>query len=148
MPSINVTFGQAGPLIQAHIGLSGPRRQVLLAAGQPVARFVVGTFLVDTGASTTCVDPALVAPLGLTPTGTVMMQTPSTAGTPHSCYQYDVTVFIPGSRQSDPGFVIDALPVSETHLRSQGIDGLIGRDVIDRCVLIHNGPMGWLTISF
>jgi Aspartyl protease len=105
MPSITVSFSQAGPLVQAAVGVSVPHRDALLAANKPVPNAVQGTFLIDTGASGTCVDPGLVAPLGLTPTGAVMMQTPSTGGTPFSCYQYDVMILIPG-RQNDPPFFI------------------------------------------
>ena len=115
-------------------------------AGLPIPPFVSGTFLVDTGASGTCLDPRLVAPLGLQPSGVVSIQTPSTAGGTHSCNQYDVGLYIP-SNDSRPGFFIDALPVIETSLSSQGIDGLIGRDVLDRCVLVYNGSAGMFTLS-
>ncbi len=148
MPSINVSFGPAGPLLQVLVGLSRPHRDVLAAANQPVPPFVQGTFLVDTGASNTVVDPGLVQPLGLTPTGAVTIQTPSTAGAPHSCYQYDVMLFIPNGIATDGSLIVDALPVIETHLRPQGIDGLIGRDVLQRCVLIANGSIGLLTLAY
>ncbi|WP_143103668.1 hypothetical protein [Methylobacterium gossipiicola] len=128
--------------------MSKPHREALIAAGQPVPNFVLGTFLADTGASVTCVDPGLVAPLSLTPTGVANMMTPSTNGGTHSCYQYDVALFIPPTKPTDLGHFVDALPVMETHLRSQGIDGLLGRDVLQSCVLISNGPSGIWTLAF
>jgi hypothetical protein len=148
MPSLNLTFGQAGPLVQVSVGVSAPHRDALLAAGRPVPPLVSGTFLIDTGASSTCLDPALVAPLNLTPTGVVPIQTPSTAGTPHPCYQYDVMLAISAARAGGTGFFIDALPVLETGLGGQGIDGLIGRDVLAEWVLIYNGPTNALTLSY
>ncbi len=39
--------------------------------------------LVDTGASCTVIDPTVVQRLGLTPTGSTMILTPSTGSTPH-----------------------------------------------------------------
>ena len=148
MPSLNLSYGPAGPLVQVEVGLSQPRTQALIAAGQTPPPHVSGTFLIDTGASGTCVDPDLVAPLGLSPSGAVLIQTPSTAGTPHSCYEYDVLIHIPASIRGQAGYVVPALPVLETHLRSQGIDGLIGRDVLAGCVFIVNGPIGFMTLSY
>ena len=148
MSSVTLPFGVLGPLLQVQVGLSKPHREALTAAGKPVPNFVMGTFLIDTGATGTCVDPGLVQPLGLTPTGAVNIHTPSTNGAHHSCFQYDVALYISGMHANDLGHFVDAMPVMETHLRAQGIDGLLGRDVLERCVLIANGPMGTFTLSF
>lgn len=148
MPSINANFGPNGPLFQMLIGISEPRRQAMLKAGIQIPAMVQGTFLVDTGASGTCVDPRLVAPLSLIPSGNVSIQTPSTNGVPVFCNQYDVSVFIPGAAGTDGGFFISALPILETGLSSQGIDGLIGRDIINRCTMIYNGSAGMFTLAY
>ena len=115
-------------------------------AGLPVPPYVTGNFLIDTGASCTCVDPDLVAPLSLAIIGTVAIQTPSTAGTSHACNQYDASLFIPNGNNG--GHFVDAIPLIETVLSSQGIDGLIGRDVIDRCTLVYNGTLGIVTLAY
>lgn len=147
MPSITLTYSSAGPLLQVMIGVSRPHADALTAVGRPVPPLVTGTFLIDTGASSTCVDPGLVAPLGLTQTGAVMIQTPSTNGVPVACAQYDVMMIIAGAVGTLP-MVVEATPVMETSLRSQGIDGLLGRDVLGNCVLITNGPASLLTLSY
>jgi hypothetical protein len=77
-----------------------------------------------------------------------MIQTPSTAGTPVSCYLYDVSLGIPAGRQTDAPFFLEAIPIMETGLRSQGIDGLLGRDVLAECVFTTNGPIGMMTLSY
>lgn len=148
MPSINVnlTPGQ-GPLLHVYIGVSSPKIQAMKDAGVATPSPVAGTFLLDTGASGTVVDPALLAKLGLQATGSVSIQTPSTNGVAHNCNQYDVSVFIPGAH-NQMGFYIPALPVIETHLSSQGIDGLIGRDIINRTTLIYNGSAGFITLAY
>lgn len=148
MPSITSSYNQAGPLLQVHIGLSAPHAAALKAQGKPVPPMATGVFLLDTGASGTCVDPALVSGLGLTPTGAVMIQTPSTAGTPVACPQYDVQLVMFASNTNLTPFVVSALPVMETALKSQGIDGLLGRDVLDRCVLNYIGPTKQLVLSY
>lgn len=118
------------------------------AAGLVVPQFVTGNFLVDTGASCTCVDPQFVASLQLIATGNVPMQTPSTAGVPVYCNQYDVSAFLPDSGSGGGGFYIGALPVIETSFAGQGIEGLIGRDIIDRCTMVYNGSAGMFTLAY
>jgi hypothetical protein len=95
MPCINLPVTPTGPLIEVWIGVSHPRQTALQAAGQAVPQYVRGSFLIDTGATSTCVDPGVVAPLGLSPSGVVNIQTPSTAGTQHPCNLFDVSLLIP-----------------------------------------------------
>lgn len=147
MPCINVGIGHGGPLLLVYVAVSAPRAQALQAANQPIPPPVSGTFLLDTGASATCADPALLAGLMLQPTGRVGISTPTTAGQPHFCDQFDVSIFIPGSAPST-GHLIPAMPIVATHLRSQGIDGLIGRDVLKDCTLIYNGTAGLITLAY
>jgi hypothetical protein len=147
MPSINVNIAAGGPLLIAQVNVSLPRRQALIAVGRDLPSAVSGTFLVDTGASCTCVDPALVASLGLQPTGQVNISTPSTAGRHHVCEQYDVSIFIPSSTPT-AGRLIPAIPILATHLQSQGIDGLLGRDVLNEGIFIYNASAGMFTIAY
>lgn len=149
MPAIhsNIAAGGGGPLLIAHVGVSTPRYQALQTAGLSPPLPITGTFLIDTGASGTCVDSTFIAQLGLQPTGIVSIQTPSTGGGLHRCNQYDISMFIPGA-SAGQGHLIPALPVIETHLRSQGIDGLIGRDIIDSCTFIYNGTAGYFTLAY
>ena len=133
-------------MLLAHIGLSIPRVQAMLAANQPLPAAIQGTFLLDTGASCTCVDEAFIQQLGLQPTGVAPIKTPSTGAGLHHCNQYDISMVIAGS--TGQAFIVEALPVIGTHLRSQGIDGLIGRDVLDKCTLIYNGTANMFTLAY
>ena len=147
MPTINVNIAAGGPLLIVHVGISLPRLQALQNAKLPIPVAATGTFLIDTGASATCVDPALISSLGLQPTGRVQIATPSTMGQAHVCDQYDVSIFIPGSAPTT-GHLIPAIPIIETHLNAQGIDGLIGRDVLRDCTFIYNGSAGMFSIGY
>jgi hypothetical protein len=148
MPSIDLAITPGGPHVTVAIALSAPHRDALIAAGKTPPNPVLGTFLIDTGASGTVIDPQFMAPLGLTPKGAVMVQTPSTNGLPVACPTYDVMLIILSGNPAVSPFLVDALPVMEASLRSQGIDGLIGRDVLAKCVLIYNGISGNYVLSY
>lgn len=147
MPSINIQIGASGPLVLVNVGISIPRQQALVAAGQQVPPLTQGQFLIDTGASSSCIDSGLIQKLGLTPTGSVSIHTPSTNGVAHPCNQYDIMLFIPGAN-AGTGCLIEAVGVIETSLAIQGIDGLIGRDLLDRWTCVYNGTVNIFTICY
>jgi hypothetical protein len=148
MPAINLPITALGPLLKVTVGVSHYRAAVLKKKGHQVPPGSQGTFLVDTGASGTCVDAKLLKPLGIQPTGSVDIQTPSTGKVPHPCSQYDVAILIPGMQQAQDGLFIPALAVIETSLSTQGIGGLLGRDVLDCCIFIYNAGLKSFTLAY
>ncbi len=54
-------------------------------------------------------------------------------------------MFLP---DSDVPKYLQSIAVVETELISQGIDALIGRDILQHCVLIYNGGLGFYTLAF
>lgn len=147
MPGITLGASQSGPVVNIQIGPSIPLQNAMLAGGLTPPPPVTGTFLVDTGASHTVACGLLLAKLNLNPTGTVMCHTPSTGGTAVPMYQYDLMIYMPGQMQH-PGWLIDALPVMGSDFSAQPIDGLIGRDIIDRGMLVYNGQAGYFTLCY
>lgn len=147
MPHFVLSFDQAGPIVNTWVGVTTARQAALVKAGQPVPAVVLARMLVDTGASCTCVDPAIIAQLGITPSGSTTIQTPSTSGSPMTVNQYDVAFYLPGTTTADIKF-IDAMPIVESHLKSQGIDGLLGRDVLASCLMNYDGQAKLITIAF
>jgi len=141
-------IGPAGPVLSAFVAVSQARHAALTAAGQPVPSPVPIRALVDTGASCTCVDASVLAALGLTPTGSTQMMTPSTGATPHEALQYDVALAIPAAPPNPQPFYKHTLPVVGSELSIQGIDALIGRDILKDCLLTYNGVVGFFTLAF
>lgn len=149
MPHFTLQFSAAGPILNGLIGVSQARRGALLAAGQPVPNLIQVRGLVDTGASGTCVDPSVLKTLGLSPTGIVTLNTPSTGAQPHTADQYDVSLAIPSSVPTHAPLLVPNLAVVCAELLiAQGFHALIGRDILSRCLLSYNGLTGLFTLAY
>jgi hypothetical protein len=145
MPHFTLQLTPEGPVISLQIGLSAPRIAALQKVNLPVPQAVQLRCLIDTGASGTCVDGAAIAPLGLTPTGTTMISTPSTGGTPHQCLTYDVGIMF---AHQDGYRFFGTMAVVATDFSAQSIDGLLGRDVLGSCLFVYDGAAKIFSIAF
>jgi hypothetical protein len=148
VPHLSGQIGPWGPLIFVNVGVSAPRSAALLAAGQGPPAPVVAKLIVDTGASLTSIDCTILAQLALTSKGKVPIHTPSTQGVPHQADQFDVSLTIFGAPNAPPVYVNSAMPVVEGQFKVQGIDGLLGRDVLAVARMTYGGPDSWYGISF
>ena len=147
MPHFTLQISQQGPLLVAYIGVSQARHAALTAAGQPIPNGVQIQALVDTGASGSCVDPAVLQSLGLTPTGVTTISTPSSPA--HVAQQYDVSIAVPGSTATHNPYIAANVPVVAAQLSApQGFQALFGRDILGDCLLVYNGPMGYFTLAW
>jgi hypothetical protein len=149
VPHFTLQVSSNGPILQAFVAVSQARSDALAAAGRQLPDPVSIRALVDTGASCTCVDPSvLITRLGLTPTGSVNVNTPSTGSTPHRADQFDVALIIPAATGA-PALVLQTIPVvSSELLGGQGFHALIGRDILDRCLFVYNGAVKLFTLAF
>lgn len=147
MPNLTIQLSPSGPLVEVSVGVSVPRRDALTKAGQAVPANVPARLLIDTGAGSTCLDPSVISALGLSPTGTIPIHTPSTCGVPHVCNQYDVLLIIIHPRLHKTW---GAIPIIESQnlLATQGIHGLLGRDILAECHFIYNGEARFYTLCF
>jgi predicted aspartyl protease len=124
------------------IGLS--RAWVLaMAQMQPPAEPplpVVVTALIDTGAAATIINPNVVDSLGLRPVGAEsVISATSTAPSDYAAYAVDL-MFPEGVTVADTRVI--CLP-----LLRQNIQCLIGRDILERCVLVYIGHLNQYTLS-
>ena len=146
MPCVNLQILPLGPVIDIHVGISTPRKEAMQLAGITPPAPVPCRLLIDTGASCTCVDTWIINALSITPSGFTTIHTPSTnADSNHQCNQYDVFLSILHHELSR---FFHVTPVIESNFSHQGIDGLLGRDILESCVFIYNGELGIYTLSF
>ena len=143
MPHYSLAITSAGPLISLHISVSAPRREALVKANKPIPPPVLTQLLVDTGASCTNIDSTLIGKLGLTPTGSVLMHTPSTGQKPVKALTYDVGLILDVG-----GHQVSSVSVIETDFSDQGFGGLLGRDVLALARMTYSGPDNIVYLSF
>ncbi len=139
MPILTLPIALDGPTVDVFVGVSQPRRQALLAASLPVPAPFVARLLIDTGASCTAVDPTVFGALQIPQSGSCLLTTPSTGAIPHQCGLFDVSLAIHIPSQNVFHMLSPTLSVIESDLASQGILGLLGRDILNKCVLTYNG---------
>lgn len=148
MPHFTQTFTKQAPLVDVVIGVSHARMMALQQAGKPIPAVQRVRGLVDTGASHTCIDSKVFVALGLLPTGTVHMHTPSTGAGTTVADAFDVSLILTGPQSVQEGLTLPNLRVSASELSiAQGFHVLLGRDVLAHCVFTYNGTLGWITVS-
>ncbi|SRR6266498_285452 len=112
----------------------------LIAQGKPIPVPVTGGALVDTGATSCCIEESIVQQLGLQVVG----QT-NVCGVGGLKLQ---NIYL--AEMAFPGSPIPQMPLRlvGVQMPGTGIVSLIGRDILRHCVLVYNGPMGSYSISF
>lgn len=148
MPIVTAAITALGAILDVHVHISVPLLGQLNALGRTIPPPILVRGLIDTGASGTCLDPSVVAKLGLLPTGSIPVHTASTAGKPQVRYQYDVSLWLPIQRSAKPHNIRMTLPVIETDLSNQGIELLLGRNILDGCLFVYDGAAGSTTLAF
>jgi len=128
------------------VGVSRPRSEALKKANLPVPNPIPVRVLIDTGASCTNIDPTILKALGVPSTGTIPCHTPSTkSGQPHIANQFDVSLMLVHPMLTRTFF---AVPVVESELCHQGIQAILGRDILWWCLLTYDGQAQSFCLGF
>jgi len=118
--------------------------KLLRDQNRPIPAPVQGYALIDTGASLTMVDRQPIESLGLAPIGTVTL---GTAAGPSESALYPVRLLL-GMPPEAPLVVAELAQVASGPLSQQNLVCLVGRDVLQRALLVYDGPGGRFTIAF
>ena len=148
MPHFILSHGQLGPLIELYIGVSAPLATSLKNQGVPVPSSVLVKGLVDTGASHTAVDSALLAGLNISAKRLALVITPTTGATPVKAHTFDVSLYIPLGTPGAAPWGKAAWEVTRQDLNHQGFDVLIGRDLLAEALLVYDGKHAVFTLGF
>jgi len=135
-----IVMRDRGPCIQITVTAAESIADQLVQQGKTIPQPVSGMALIDTGASTTCIDVDLAQQLGLPVIDVVQMSSASHASTSQNVYPIQIEVLGPGIKINVPRAI-------GATLAPQGIVALIGRDFLQHCTLFYNGVTGEITLS-
>ena len=135
-----IVLRDRGPCIQVTINIAETIAEQLVQQGKPVPPPVSGMALVDSGASSTCIDDGLAQRLGVPAIDVVQVSSASHAATLQNVYPIRIEVVGTGIKVNVPRAIGAALD-------PQGIIALIGRDFLQHCTLFYNGVTGEITLS-
>ena len=123
----------------AILSVSDAHRQILARQREAVPETIDGFALIDTGASSTCVDQEAAAKVGLPVIDRAMMNSASHAK--HEVPVYSGKLVIPEFYGIDMEYAMGA------SLDGQNLIALIGRDLLQTAVLVYNGADGTVSLS-
>jgi hypothetical protein len=136
------------PVVVLFATPSASRIAALEAAGESSPSPIETRALVDTGAGRTFVQASLLRRLDLDSLGVghLHYHTLDTEGMPKAARLFALQPFFAGV----PGGLLTAdLEVAEVEdLSGLGVDMLLGRDVLDQCLLFYAGPERRFTLAF
>ena len=132
-------LAQGGPLVPVTLMISDAHRKILGEEGKPVPAVVNGTALIDTGASSTCIDQQAAERAGLPVIDKAMMASASHAK--HEVPVYSAKLVIPDFSAIDVEYAMGA------SLDEMNLIALIGRDLLQGAVLVYNGTDGSIALS-
>jgi len=135
----NVAMQRQGPAIPVTVTIEQNMGKVLAEKGKTIPS-KQGLALIDTGASQCAIDEQIARELGLPVVDVGKMG--SASHEEHPCNLYPVQFSI------GPALVFQAPRTMGAVLAAKGYIAIIGRDVLRHCVLICNGPVGQVTLSF
>ena len=144
MPLLTGQLTADGPVIDVLLALTPADAGKLRSAGQPVPAPLTVRALLDSGASDSCIDTRCVQTLALAPKGTRTFYTPSLAG-PQTLTEYEVSLTLLHPQAS---YTFYSLPVAAAVLSPQGIEALLGRNVLKQCLFVYDGHGGTWSLGF
>jgi hypothetical protein len=148
MPLIAGTILPGGAVIDVMVGVSAARQRLLLANALPVPYPVAVRVLIDTGSSHSGFAGRVFEELRVAPVGKMPLLTPSTVQeSPHECDVFDVSHSLVANGAAHP-FGTSRVILADCWMEDEGMEGLIGRDILDRCNFLYFGRERSFTLGF
>jgi predicted aspartyl protease len=144
LPTFASTVGDlvaAGPGLQISVGPSRELMNALTPLGTRFAPPQLVAALIDTGASSTVLNPEVIARLNIKPVGVATIVTPSTTSAV-ICNRYHINVYF------SEDFVVENVFAIEAPMGGVPYQCLIGRDILRFATLVYAGPRNQFTLEF
>jgi len=141
MPLMTGDITEHGAVISVLVGVSRNRRAVLEKHGMPVPKAVAVRAQLDTGSFITGFTTAVFQQLGIGHIQVIRIRTPSTTpDQPCDCFVFDVVLALVSGMDQTPLSVHAIASDDFDRERDGDVNGIIGRDVLDRCNFTYLGP--------
>ena len=131
-----------GPVVSVAIKPPPEIAELLVRESKPVPAPITGFGLIDTGASSTCIDNAVAQKLGLPIVNVIKMASATHESVDTSVYpiSFDILGGVP--------MTVNCPRAAGAALAIQNLVLLIGRDLLANAYFSYNGPSGQFTICF
>jgi len=130
-----------GPVFQVTLGIAESIAQQLAQQGQTVPEPIAGWALLDTGASSTCIDDAAAQKLKLP-----VIDKGKISSASHD--SIDVNIYPALISFTGTPIKVNILKAMGANLKSQDLIALLGRDMLQNFAVFYNGVVGQITLSF
>lgn len=147
MPVLSLEVDYTGrPIVDLYVTIGTTLAASFREAGRPVPGPLSIKALVDTGAIRSHVDLSLLDHLGLKATADIETYTASTGTTPERVGLYRIDLHLAGTQL---GMIArDLEVVGSDKLAGLKVGMLLGRDILDRCLLVYDGPHRRFTLAY
>jgi hypothetical protein len=145
MPLMTRPVSASGPVIDVQIGVPPAQMLALQQAGKTPPNELQLHALVDPGSSHTCIDLQCVTALGLVSVGQVPLFIPAPQAASQQYNQYHVRLWLIHPQMN---YYMSKVDVVAADLYAQGVEMLLGRDVLKHCLLVYDGPSDTFSFGF
>jgi predicted aspartyl protease len=130
-----------GPVFQVTVGLAETVAQQLIQQGKAVPEPISGWALLDTGATSTCIDDTAAQKMTLPVIDRGYMSSASHNATQVNIYPTLISF-------TGTPIKVNVLRAIGANLAGQDLIALLGRDMLQNFAIFYNGMMGQITLSF
>jgi hypothetical protein len=136
----------SGAVVELLIGVNEARREVLLRSGFPVPARVRVLAQIDTGTEFSAVDSSILARLDVRPIDSILVRTPDTTTEPRAFQQYAVSIAL--ASDTLEMFLTSVEVLGCAFAPDEGIQAMLGRDVLEHCLFFYDGPRRTFSLAF
>jgi hypothetical protein len=147
MPVLSFEAEYSGrPIVDLYVGMGSEDARALREAGGHPPVLLVVKALVDTGATRSQVDLSILEQIGLGSVGDVEFYTASSGMDPEKARLYVMDLHLAGDK---PGTLAkDLRVIGSDMLAGLNVGMLLGRDILDRCLLVYDGLHRRFTLAY
>lgn len=146
MRGFEVPITGSGAVVEVQLGISELRRAAMRRAGVTPPSPIPVYFLIDTGASCSWVDEMHMRSLNLEPQSWHHAHNLSSKGVAQAFSAYEVSLVLGGvATENSRRF---NLMIGGASFNNQPVEGVLGRDVLNQCILGWRGLAGTLRIDY